>query len=77
MSKRSKSIHNLSISDFYCTHCGNKGIPIIRPAGQERESGHLKKIFCFYWSKICQICTTTKKCFHYLMSFPFWMRFIK
>jgi hypothetical protein len=33
-------------SDFYCTKCGNKGIPIARKKGQEREAGHLKKIFC-------------------------------
>lgn len=36
------------ISDFYCTFCGHKGFPIIRKAGQEREPGHLKKLFCIY-----------------------------
>lgn len=35
-------------SDFYCTKCGRKGIPIVRRAGQQREAGHLKKLFCLY-----------------------------
>ena len=32
--------------EFYCTKCGNKGIPIPRRKGAEREPGHLKKLFC-------------------------------
>lgn len=48
MSKRSKDIRNIALSDFYCTRCGNKGIPVFRTAGQEREPGHLKKLFCIY-----------------------------
>lgn len=35
-----------NISNFYCTCCGNKGIPIFRQVGKEREGGHLKKLFC-------------------------------
>ena len=35
-------------SDFYCTNCGKKGIPVIRFSGKGRESGHLKKLFCVY-----------------------------
>lgn len=38
-------------SDFYCTQCGNKGIPLIRIAGKEREPGHLKKLFCLHCQK--------------------------
>lgn len=34
------------LSEFYCTKCGNKGIPIMRRRGAEREAGHLKRIFC-------------------------------
>ena len=34
------------LSEFYCTKCGNKGIPITRRRGAEREAGHLKRIFC-------------------------------
>ena len=33
-------------SEFYCCKCGNKGIPIARIKGREREAGHLKKLFC-------------------------------
>ena len=33
-------------NEFYCTRCGSKGIPIVRKRGQEREAGHLKRIFC-------------------------------
>lgn len=51
MKKRSKDMRNLSISDFYCTKCGLKNFPIIRPAGQEREPGHLKKLFCLHCQK--------------------------
>ena len=38
-------------SDFYCTECGRKGIPIARKRGQEREPGHLKKLYCLYCGK--------------------------
>ena len=48
MSKKSKDIRNISLSDFYCTRCGNKGIPVFRTAGKEKEPGHLKKLFCLY-----------------------------
>ena len=34
------------ISDFYCICCGNKGIPIPRKNGKQREPGHLKRLFC-------------------------------
>ena len=35
-------------SDFYCVQCGNKGIPIARKVGSQREAGHLKKLYCIY-----------------------------
>ena len=38
-------------SDFYCTCCGKRGIPIARKKGQRREAGHLKKLFCLYCQK--------------------------
>ena len=46
MSKKTKNIRNISLSDFYCTKCGTKGIPCFRTVGKEREPGHLKKLFC-------------------------------
>jgi hypothetical protein len=36
---------------FYCTQCGEEGIPIVRKAGQQREAGHLKKLFCLRCQK--------------------------
>lgn len=44
-------MNNLHFSDFYCTQCGNKGIPIVRKAGQQRETGHLKKLYCLHCQK--------------------------
>lgn len=35
-------------SRFFCTQCGNEGIPVQRKQGQERSSGHLKKLYCIY-----------------------------
>lgn len=46
MGKRTKDVRNIMLSDFYCTKCGMKGIPVFRTIGQEREPGHLKKLFC-------------------------------
>lgn len=37
---------NMTQSEFYCTKCGNKGLPVMRKKGQQREPGHLKKLFC-------------------------------
>jgi hypothetical protein len=41
----------ITTSEFYCTKCGKRGIPIVRRAGQQREPGHLKKIFCLNCQK--------------------------
>ncbi len=48
MSRKTKNIRNIVLSDFYCTKCGHKGIPVFRTIGRERESSHLKKLFCKY-----------------------------
>lgn len=37
-----------NVSDFYCTKCGKKGIPIARKIGSQREAGHLKRLYCMY-----------------------------
>ena len=31
---------------FYCTQCGEKGIPSARNKGQYKKPGHLKKLYC-------------------------------
>ena len=38
----------ISLSCFYCTKCGKRGIDIPRKKGREREPGHLKKLYCLY-----------------------------
>lgn len=38
----------ITSSDFYCTKCGSRGIPIARSTGKEREAGHLKKLYCLH-----------------------------
>jgi len=42
---------NMSQSRFFCTECGKEGVPIMRKMGQQRESGHLKKLYCIYCQK--------------------------
>lgn len=32
--------------DFYCCHCGHKGIPVQRPNNQKRERFHKKRLYC-------------------------------
>ena len=61
--KRSKDNRKISLSDFYCTRCGNKGIPIFRNSGQERPPGHLKKLYCLHCGEevnMAEISTTGK-----------------
>ena len=43
--------NNMIMSDFYCTQCGRKGIPVWRRMGSEREAGHLKKLYCLTCGK--------------------------
>lgn len=38
--------NTITISDFYCTQCGNKGLPVVRTSKKVREPGHLKKLYC-------------------------------
>ena len=42
------SRQQITLSDFYCTKCGKKGLPIARRVGSQREAGHLKKLYCIY-----------------------------
>ena len=38
-------------SRFFCTECGREGIPISRKQNAQRESGHLKKLYCIFCKK--------------------------
>ena len=42
---------HFTISTFKCTECGKEGIPISRRQSNQRESGHLKKIYCVHCKK--------------------------
>ncbi len=42
---------HFTISTFKCTVCGKEGIPISRKQSNQRESGHLKKIYCVHCKK--------------------------
>lgn len=43
--------NKLDQSDFFCVHCGKRGIPVWRKKGKAREDGHLKKLYCIYCGK--------------------------
>lgn len=42
----------MTTSEFYCTKCGERGIPIARRIGKQREAGHLKKLYCLNCKEI-------------------------
>lgn len=33
-------------SDFYCTECACRNIPVFRKSNKRRKKGHLKKLYC-------------------------------
>lgn len=33
---------------FFCTRCGNEGLPVYRNAASQRGKGHLKKLWCIH-----------------------------
>ncbi len=37
-----------NVSDFYCTQCGSRGLPVVRTSRKVREPGHLKKLYCLH-----------------------------
>lgn len=41
-------LRHFTISNFYCTKCGNEGIPIGRRKSKQREYEHKKKLYCIY-----------------------------
>lgn len=42
---------NFSISDFYCTACGSRGLSLPRKGSKCKEPGHLKRIYCIHCGK--------------------------
>ena len=43
-----KKNYQMTQSRFFCTKCGREGLPVKRKKGQQREGGHLKKLYCIY-----------------------------
>lgn len=41
----------IDLHDFYCTSCGKKNLPCIRPQAHRREAFHLKKLWCYHCRK--------------------------
>lgn len=41
-----KNRRNFTMSQFWCTCCGQHIIDLPRPYREQREPGHLKKIYC-------------------------------
>lgn len=39
---------HLECHEFYCTHCGNRGLNVWRNQASQRGRGHLKKLYCPY-----------------------------
>lgn len=37
-----------TVSEFYCSKCHKKGMPLARKRAKLREEKHLKKLFCIY-----------------------------
>jgi hypothetical protein len=37
---------NYKLHDFYCTECGQKGIPLCRTSKNIREKFHIKDLYC-------------------------------
>lgn len=37
---------------FYCIKCGNKGIPLPRKLGHQREKFHRKKMYCIFCKEV-------------------------
>lgn len=43
-----RSIRECTQHNFYCTRCGNRGIPIMRVRTQMRPRAHKKRLYCIY-----------------------------
>jgi len=52
-------------SEMYCTQCGKRNIPVQRKIGQEREPGHLKRMWCIHCRKEVNMVEIKEKCSGY------------
>ncbi len=51
MGRKTDYRREFTISDFFCTECGRRGLSCGRRVGSQREAGHLKKLYCMYCGK--------------------------
>jgi len=65
---------NMTMSDFYCSQCGRKGIPVWRRMGSEREAGHLKKLYCLHCQKETNFCEIRPFAQKYTIN-DFWLEY--
>lgn len=65
MGRKKCNQNNFTISSFYCTKCGQKGINIARKTGHYREPGHLKKLYCIYCQEECNHVEIRSMCSDY------------
>lgn len=42
------AVTKLENHEFYCTKCGQKGLPVWRRPASQRGKGHLKKLYCIH-----------------------------
>lgn len=61
-------------NEFYCVICGNRGIPVVRRKGAEREAGHLKKLFCLTCQKETNFCEIHPYATKYTID-DFWLEY--
>lgn len=47
-----RSIRECVPHTFYCTKCGNRGIPIMRMAKQLRPHAHKKRLYCVHCKRV-------------------------
>ena len=50
--QRTRMSSNYVSSTFFCTQCGNRGIPIPRSKDRMREKGHLKRLYCTHCRRV-------------------------
>ena len=48
MGKRNSRHPSMTLHDFYCINCGNRGISLMRKQGFKHQGMHRKKLYCVY-----------------------------
>ena len=48
MSRKHGSKKSMTVHNFYCISCGNRGIDLMRPQGFKHEKMHRKKLYCIH-----------------------------